>query len=48
MYSAGVEVYIVNPRAVQVMAEDGVAISLHTSNHVDEYAHVPFDYVLTV
>lgn len=30
------------------MAEDGVDISHHTSNHVDEYAHVPFDYVLTV
>ena len=48
IYSAGVEVHGVNPRAVQVMAEDGVDISRHTSNHVNEYAHVPFDYVLTV
>ena len=48
VYSAGVEVHGLNPRAVQVMAEDGVAISHHTSNHVDEYAAVPFDYVLTV
>ena len=48
VYSAGVEVHGVNPRAVRVMAEDGVDISHHTSNHVDEYAHVPFDYVLTV
>ncbi len=48
VYSAGVEVHGVNPRAVRVMAEDGVDISHHTSNHVDEYAQVPFDYVLTV
>lgn len=48
VYSAGVEVHGLNPRAVRVMAEDGVDISQHTSNHVDEYAQVPFDYVLTV
>ena len=48
VYSAGVEVHGLNPRAVRVMAEDGVDISAHTSNHVDEYAAVPFDYVLTV
>jgi arsenate reductase len=48
VYSAGVEVHGVNPKAVQVMAEDGVDISRHTSNHVAEYAAVPFAYVLTV
>ena len=48
VYSAGVEVHGLNPRAVQTMAADGVDISHHTSNHVDEYAAVPFDYVLTV
>jgi arsenate reductase len=48
VYSAGVATHGLNPRAVQVMAEDGVDISHHTSNHVDEYAAVPFDYVLTV
>ncbi|QKG54628.1 arsenate reductase ArsC [Hymenobacter sp. BRD67] len=48
VYSAGVEVHGLNPRAVRVMAEDGVNISQHTSNHVQEYAQVPFDYVLTV
>ncbi|WP_151087047.1 arsenate reductase ArsC [Hymenobacter baengnokdamensis] len=48
VYSAGVEVHGVNPKAIQVMREDGVDISQHTSNHVDEYAAVPFDYVLTV
>ncbi|WBO84466.1 arsenate reductase ArsC [Hymenobacter yonginensis] len=48
LYSAGVEVHGLNPRAVRTMAEDGLDISQHTSNHVDEYAAVPFDYVLTV
>lgn len=48
IYSAGVEVHGLNPRAVRVMAEDGVDISQHTSNHVEEYAQTPFDYVLTV
>jgi arsenate reductase len=48
VYSAGVETHGLNPRAVQVMAEDGLDISHHTSNHVDEYAAVPFAYVLTV
>ena len=48
VYSAGVEVHGLNPRAVRVMAEDGVDISTHTSNHVDEYAGVPFDDVITV
>lgn len=48
VYSAGVEVHGVNPRAIQVMSEDGLDISGHTSNHVDEYAGIPFDFVITV
>ena len=48
VYSAGIETHGLNPRAVRVMAEDGVDIAHHTSNHVDEYAAVPFDYVITV
>ena len=48
VYSAGIETHGVNPKAVQVMREDGIDISHHTSNHVDEYAAVPFDYVITV
>ena len=46
--SAGVETHGLNPKAVQVMAEDGVDISHHTSNLVDEYADLPIDYVITV
>lgn len=48
VYSAGVETHGLNPRAVAVMKEDGIDISHHTSNHVDEYAHILFDYVITV
>lgn len=46
--SAGVDPKGVNPLAIQVMAEDGIDIAHHTSNHADEYAAVPFDYVITV
>jgi arsenate reductase len=48
IYSAGIETHGVNPKAIQVMAEDGVDISHHTSNNVDEYVNIPFDYVITV
>lgn len=48
IYSAGIETHGVNPKAIQVMAEDGIDISHHTSNHVDEYLNIPFDAVITV
>jgi len=48
IYSAGVETHGVNPRAIQVMAEEGIDISGHTSNHIDEYAEIDFDRVITV
>ncbi|MBT2560812.1 arsenate reductase ArsC [Pedobacter sp. ISL-68] len=48
IYSAGIETHGVNPKAIQVMAEDHIDISAHTSNHVDEYAKIVFDAVITV
>jgi len=48
IYSAGIETHGVNPKAIQVMAEDGIDISKHTSNNIDEYLDIPFDYVITV
>lgn len=48
VFSAGVETHGVNPRAIRIMAEDGIDISGHTSNHVDEYRDIDFDYVITV
>lgn len=48
VYSAGIETHGVNPRAIAVMKEDGIDISNHTSNNVDEYNDVVFDYIITV
>lgn len=48
VYSAGIETHGVNPKAIFVMKEDGIDISQHTSNHVDEYRQIPFDYIITV
>ena len=48
VYSAGVETHGVNPRAIVTMAEDGIDISNHTSNNVNEYKDIDFDYVITV
>jgi arsenate reductase (thioredoxin) len=48
IYSAGIETHGVNPKAIQVMAEDGIDISKHTSNNIDEYMDIPFDMVITV
>ncbi|QSW87214.1 MULTISPECIES: arsenate reductase ArsC [Flavobacterium] len=48
IYSAGVETHGVNPKAVLTMKEDGIDISNHTSNHIDEYNNIDFDFVITV
>ncbi|MDF3078734.1 MAG: protein tyrosine phosphatase [Sphingobacteriaceae bacterium] len=48
VYSAGVETHGVNPKAIEIMQEDGIDISGHTSNNVNEYADKHFDYVITV
>lgn len=48
IFSAGVETHGVNPRAIATMKEDGIDISTHTSNNVDEYRGIDFDYVITV
>jgi arsenate reductase len=48
VFSAGVEIHGLNPFAVGILAEDGIDISKNTSNHVDEYSNINFDYVITV
>jgi len=48
IYSAGVETHGVNLTAIAVMNEDGINISNHTSNNIDEYRNIEFDMVLTV
>ena len=48
VYSAGIETHGVNPKAVETMKADGIDISAHTSNHINEYLHINFDFVITV
>ncbi|OHB63482.1 MAG: arsenate reductase [Planctomycetes bacterium RBG_13_50_24] len=47
-YSAGVWPVGVSSRAIQVMAEAGVDISSQTSDHVDDFLEIDFDYVITL
>lgn len=48
VYSAGIETHGVNPKAIEIMKRDGIDISGHTSNNIDEYAGINFDYLITV
>jgi arsenate reductase len=48
VYSAGVETHGVNPKAISIMKEDGIDISSHTSNNMEEYRGIDFDFVITV
>jgi len=48
IYSAGIETHGVNLRAIATMKEDGIDISNHTSNNIDEYQGIDFDFVITV
>jgi arsenate reductase (thioredoxin) len=47
-YSAGVEVRLIDPLAISVMAEAGIDISKQESKHVDTFRDMEFDYVVTV
>ena len=48
IYSAGIETHGLNPGAVAIMQEDDIDISDHASNHVDEYAGIAWDFIITV
>jgi arsenate reductase len=48
IYSAGTIPEKVNLFAIKVMNEIGIDISENTSNHVDEYVDIDFDYVFIV
>ena len=48
VFSAGIETHGLNQKAVAVMKEDDIDISQHTSNNIDEYRHIRFDFVITV
>lgn len=48
VYSAGLEAHGINPYMKRAMEDVGVDVSAHTSNVMDEYKEMEFDYVLTV
>jgi len=48
VYSAGIETHGLNLDAVAIMKEGGIDILHHSSNHVDEYKDIDFDYIITV
>ncbi|MEO8719977.1 MAG: arsenate reductase ArsC [Ginsengibacter sp.] len=48
IFSAGIETHGVNPKAIETMKEDGIDISHHTSNNIEEYRNIDFDFVITV
>lgn len=47
-YSAGVAPHGIDPRAVKVMAEAGIDIQNQKSQHIDEFADINLDLVITV
>ncbi|MGH7492738.1 MAG: arsenate reductase ArsC [bacterium] len=47
-YSAGTQSTRVHTLAIKAMAERGINISHHTSDHIDNYMGMEFDYVITV
>ncbi|MGB5229560.1 arsenate reductase ArsC [Eudoraea sp.] len=48
IYSAGIETHGLNPGAVSIMKEGGIDISSHTSNNVNEYDGISWDFIITV
>ncbi len=48
VFSAGVETHGVNPKAVEIMKEDGIDISHHKSKDVSQFHDIKFDYIITV
>jgi len=48
VYSAGIETHGLDRKAVEVMKLDGIDISQHTSNNVNDYTNINFDYIITV
>ncbi|MCP4612579.1 MAG: arsenate reductase ArsC [Planctomycetes bacterium] len=48
VYSAGIRPIGVSPRAIKVMAEEGVDISSQKSQSLDEFSEIDFDYVITL
>ena len=48
VFSAGIEKHGLNLNAVRCMLEDKIDISNHTSNLVDDYLKIKFDFIISV
>ena len=48
IFSAGIETHGVNSKAIEIMKEDGLDISGHNSNNINEYAGMNLDFIITV
>ena len=48
IYSAGIETHGLNSYAVLVMQMDNINISNNTSNLIEEYININFDFIITV
>jgi arsenate reductase len=48
VYSAGIHAHGVNSNVIKTMEEVGVDVSNHSSNVISDYAHIDFDFIITV
>ena len=48
VYSAGIRAEGINKKAIEIMAKDGIDISNHTSNTLEEYKNTEISHVITV
>ena len=48
IFSAGINAEGVNPKAIQIMSEDNIDISDHTSNTIEDYFKKDITHVITV
>jgi arsenate reductase (thioredoxin) len=48
VYSAGIRAEGINKKAIEIMAKDGIDISNHTSNALEEYKKTEISHVITV
>ena len=48
VYSAGIRAEGLNKKAIEIMAKDGIDISNHTSNTLEEYKNTEISHVITV
>ena len=48
VYSAGIEALGISPMAIQFMSDVDIDISNFTSNHINEYKDIKFDFIITL